>query len=655
MWQKKLNKKRFRLKALEKNNMFSGQDRNRPKSRLRLNKRVRFAILVVFLTIACATLVTSTYVVSLFWRAEKFDIARVTQQGDESMLYDANNQLMGTLSGDVHRQVQFEDLPLHLVNALLAREDEHFFEHGGVQYLSIVRSFLRNVRSMRYAQGASTISMQLTRNVFELRDKSIDRKALEIVLTYLVESRYDKKTIMSQYLNRIYFGENCYGIGDAANHYFSKDVKDLNLNESATLIGLVRGPSIFNPVKSMPSAINVRNETLDRMVLAEMISEQEAAQTKNEPINLNISAVSARVSTYPLMAVRREMSLIDADLADETASIAVVSKVNKQIQTYTESALETCLSFMEGNSKPDERWLSFIEESEQDKVLKSWNQVKRAKNMPTRERNGLDEGLQGVVLVVDSRLNSKGDVLAYMAGRDASDYQDRWQNCVKVGNALAPLIFCSAMTDGKGSVPIVANSAEVTARKVGYDQLSQYIGQLELFENLPPSSDAADLYKGNFDISLYHLARLYYCLLHHGIAHEWNFLQAIYSQNRHLLYAHAAKEFPELIRRESARIVSTLPPFEISDGSITILNESLPDGMGQWCVVTNNRGVTVFAWVGYDCCSAAMKKDENLSKMLSQFPLLMARQIHAESRRVLVADQNRRKEEAKARKEAAGK
>lgn len=633
--------------------MFAGQERNRPKSILRIPKKLRFAILVVVLTLSCATTVVCAYGISLFWRAERYDLNLVQQQGEESMLYDCNNVVMSTLSGEAHRQVRYEDLPPHLINALLAREDEHFFDHGGVQYLSIVRSALRNVRSMRYAQGASTISMQLTRNVFELRDKSLDRKALEIVLTYLVESKYSKEFILTQYLNRIYFGENCYGLGDAAAHYFSKPVKDLDLNESATLIGLVRGPSIFNPVRSMSSAIKVRNETLDRMVEAEMLSEQTAELVKGQPINLNISQVESCTNTYPLMAVNHDLAQLDVNLGDKISSIAVVTKINKQIQDFTELAAERCLAFIEGDAKVEDRWLDFVDPDSCDRIWSSWVKMERPKKMPTRQRDGLAAGLQCVVLVLDSRLNSKGDVLAYTAGRDASDLQNRWDKSVKAGRCLAPFIFCAATQSDKGAVPIVSDNAEVTARKIEYPELHRFMQGLELMPQLPDAQHEQDLFTGRVDISLRNLARLYYCILHHGIDHELNFLEAIYSQKRHLLYSHETKESPELIRRESSRIVSTLSPFHYQEGQPNYLNESLPDGAGQWCVVTNRRGVTVFVWVGYDSPTEEMKDDEDLQKMLRQFPILMAKQIHAESRRILVSDAAKRKAEEKAKKEAA--
>lgn len=638
--------------------MFAGQEKNRPKSRLRLSKRLRFILMVMLISIGTSLLVLGSYVAWLFWRADHYDLSRLTLQGEESMLYDANNQLICTLNGEEHRQLRYEDIPEHFIQALLAREDEHFFDHGGVRYISIVRSFIRNVRSGRYAQGGSTITMQLTRNVFELRDKSLDRKALEIALTYLVEARYDKETILTQYLNRIYFGNNCYGLADAAAYYFSKEVKDLDLSESATLVGLVRGPSIFNPVRSMDNAIRVRNETLDRMLEAEMIPADYCAFLKKEPIRLKLSPRAEQVASYPLMAVRRDMKLLDLELGDETSSIAVVSKIHLNIQEHVEEVMERGLRFIEGDAEPDARWATLTSDKpeEQAELMAAWRALPKAKSIPTRQKDGLAAGLQCVVLVVDARLNSKGSALAVMAGRDASDYQNRWGTLVKPGRALAPLVFCAAMNRDRGGVPVVATSSEVTARKLGFNALKEYFASLEVFRSLPDASNSSHLFTGNFALSLRRLARLYYCILYNGVNYEFSYLQGVYSQNRHLLFVNRAKEYPEIIRREAACIVSTLPPFVYTDDSKPrYLNESLLDGGGQWCVVSKPLGVCVFVWVGYDQSQGVIANNAALQARLQQIPLLLAQQIDRETRRILVAEQERAKREAAAKKEGKKK
>ena len=245
-------------------------------------KRLIFLGSVLALVLIAAITVLATYSM----RALKYDLERVVKIGGVSTLYDCENQHIASLSGDEHKFVCWEDLPSNLVNAFVAREDETFFEHGGVVYSSVIRSLLRNVASMSYEQGASTITMQLTRNVFEMQDKTLDRKILEAFIARRIEKEYDKDTILTQYLNRIYFGENCYGVGTAAAYYFGKDVSELSLSECATLAGLVRGPSIFNPVVSMKKAEEVKHETLNRMRELDYITEAQHVEALAEPIVL---------------------------------------------------------------------------------------------------------------------------------------------------------------------------------------------------------------------------------------------------------------------------------------------------------------------------------------------------------------------------------
>ena len=179
------------------------------------------AVLVVFITYSC--------------RAMGYDLERVVQGSGTSTLYDCEHRPIASLNREEVLPVRWEELPRNLVNAFVAREDESFFEHGGVVYSSVLRSVLRNISSMSYEQGASTITMQLTRNVFELSGKTLNRKLLEALLAQRIERRFDKKTILTQYLNRIYFGQNCYGIAEAASRYFGKHVMELNLVECAPM------------------------------------------------------------------------------------------------------------------------------------------------------------------------------------------------------------------------------------------------------------------------------------------------------------------------------------------------------------------------------------------------------------------------------------
>ena len=212
------------------------------------------------------------------WRADQYELDEVLAPLENCAAYDRNGQWIGTLTDHDRVYVARNELPDNLVNAFIAREDEDFFEHGGIVYSSIIRSICRNLTTLSYAQGASTITMQLARNCYELGGKTLDRKVLEMAVARRIEGKYSKDEILTAYLNRIYFGQQCYGIAQAADLYFGKKVADLTLAECATLAGLVRGPSIYNPVYSPEAAAKVRNATLERMFECEFITQEQLWQ-----------------------------------------------------------------------------------------------------------------------------------------------------------------------------------------------------------------------------------------------------------------------------------------------------------------------------------------------------------------------------------------
>ena len=147
------------------------------------------------------------------WRADQYELDEVLAPLENCAAYDRNGQWIGTLTDHDRVYVARNELPDNLVNAFIAREDEDFFEHGGIVYSSIIRSICRNLTTLSYAQGASTITMQLARNCYELGGKTLDRKVLEMAVARRIEGKYSKDEILTAYLNRIYFGQQCSGGG----------------------------------------------------------------------------------------------------------------------------------------------------------------------------------------------------------------------------------------------------------------------------------------------------------------------------------------------------------------------------------------------------------------------------------------------------------
>ncbi|MEM8497509.1 MAG: biosynthetic peptidoglycan transglycosylase [Pseudomonadota bacterium] len=162
--------------------------------------------------------------------------------------------------------LQFDDIPLVSVNAILAAEDKNFFSHNGIDYPAILRAMKLMGESGKPVSGASTITMQLAKHSLLGRDRSLARKLSQFMLAAKIESRLSKEQILQRYLSSIYFGENTYGIDAAAQFYFKKALAELTLAEAAMLAGLPKAPSKYNPTASPAASLERRNWVLERML-----------------------------------------------------------------------------------------------------------------------------------------------------------------------------------------------------------------------------------------------------------------------------------------------------------------------------------------------------------------------------------------------------
>ncbi len=180
-------------------------------------------------------------------------------------IYDAQGDLITELFSEQRTLINLDDVPKQLQQAMLAIEDNNFYQHFGIQFSGILRSLLVNFLHRRYQQGGSTITQQLARNMFLTRRKTIERKIKEIILALQIERTYTKREILEMYFNQIYFGNGAYGIESASRSYFGKHVQNLLLPECALLAGLPRAPSAYNPYRHPEKALRRRDLVLTRM------------------------------------------------------------------------------------------------------------------------------------------------------------------------------------------------------------------------------------------------------------------------------------------------------------------------------------------------------------------------------------------------------
>lgn len=227
-----------------------------------------------------------------------------------SYIYDVKGRLLTTYHGEEHRKtVDLKDISPHLKMAVLAIEDSNFYEHNGINPTSIGRAVVVNIQSGAVVEGASTLTMQLVKNVFLSHERAFSRKLAEAVLAIRVEQIFEKNEILEMYLNNIYWGHNNYGAETAAQSYFNKSASELNLAEAAMMAGIIQAPEVYSPFANYDLAKERQALVLGRMRDLGWITAKEAEEAKKKPLYLGKpQAWQKSKLPYVTDSVRKELT-----------------------------------------------------------------------------------------------------------------------------------------------------------------------------------------------------------------------------------------------------------------------------------------------------------------------------------------------------------
>ncbi len=204
---------------------------------------------------------------------------------ETSYIYDIKGRLLTSLHGEANRElVRLEEISPELKRAVIAIEDSSFYEHQGINPYSIGRAIRANYEQGAVREGASTLTMQLVKNLFLTRERTVTRKLAEAILAVRVEQVFSKEEILEMYLNNIYWGHNNYGVQTAAETYFNKDASELNLAEAAMMAGLIQAPEQYSPFLNYPATKRRQALVLNRMAAIGWITAEEAEAAKKAPL-----------------------------------------------------------------------------------------------------------------------------------------------------------------------------------------------------------------------------------------------------------------------------------------------------------------------------------------------------------------------------------
>src|SRR5467141_5079606 len=213
-------------------------------------------------------------------------------------LYDDQGRTIGSFALQRRVVATYDDYPQILRQALISIEDKDFYRHWGINVWRIAGAAYRDVRSGGRVQGASTLTMQLTHNLFLSPDRSFHRKIQEALLAVQIERRFTKPQIFTLYANQIYLGHGVYGFEAAAQFYFSKPAKRLTLDEAALLAGLPKSPSYYSPINHPDHAIKRRNLVINAMLEDGKITAGPATDARNKPLELKLQHDSNSLAPY---------------------------------------------------------------------------------------------------------------------------------------------------------------------------------------------------------------------------------------------------------------------------------------------------------------------------------------------------------------------
>jgi 1A family penicillin-binding protein len=398
------------------------------------------AVVVVILAVYISSLAAD-----LKAQARAFDLNKLEQMESASVILDRNGKIFGQIYVENRETVPYDRLPPDLINAVIAVEDAKFYKHRGYDLFGIIRAALKNLTAGHVRQGASTITQQLARNSFSLKEKTFRRKLLEIFLSQRIEDKFTKQKILELYLNRIYFGGGLYGAEAASRGYFGKPAREMSLAECATLAGLIKSPNRLSPWTDRATSREARDYALDRMRDLGFINREQFTSARGQEIVVG-SRQNAQGQTYAVDYIRQQViAAVGWDRAINEG-YRIHTTIDVDLQKVAEDSLRTNLERIE--QRPDYNHQTYAQYAAS---------FRKAKANGKMSDQGPPEYLQGAIIGLD---NATGDILVLVGGRDFehNQYDRALQARRPAGTALLPFVYAAAFEKGMYPGSLVEDS-----------------------------------------------------------------------------------------------------------------------------------------------------------------------------------------------------
>jgi penicillin-binding protein 1A len=471
-------------------------------------KKIRLYLIYALAGIAAFIFILFVFVyLGIFGRIPSNDELKNIQNYLASEIYSSDNVLLGKYYIQNRTNVNYEDIPQYLIDALISTEDARFYRHNGIDKRSILRVILKTILLQKESSGGgSTITQQLAKNLYSRKRYSIlttpVNKFREMIIAVRLEKAYEKKDILELYLNTVSFGENTYGIETASNRFFNKHPANLRIEEAALLIGMLKGTHIYNPKNQTEKALHRRNIVISQMVKYYYLETECADSLKKLPLRLNYRKITHNEGPAPYFREFLRLQLLDffknhpkedgTRYNIYTNGLKIYTTINSDLQAYAEEAVKNHLSKVQGEFdqhwkhrepwgkndailvnqiKKSDRYNSLVSKGlSHDEIMEvfntpvsmqifSWNGISERKMTPLDSVKHYFKFLHAGFMAMESKT---GYIRAWVGGINHRYFQyDHVNSRRQAGSTFKPFVYVAALENGNKPCDYIPNDSVV--------------------------------------------------------------------------------------------------------------------------------------------------------------------------------------------------
>ena len=551
---------------------------------------------------------------------------------EASLVYSADAKLIGKFFAEDRTNVSYEELPKHLINALVATEDKRYFEHEGFDTRSYFRVIVKSIiLKNKSGGGGSTITQQVIKNLYGRSNFSFlsmpVNKLKEAIIATRLEKVYTKEDILLLYFNSVPFGEDVFGIEAAAHRYFNKRTKNLRIEEGAVLVGMLKANTYYNPRLNPENSMERRNTVLTLMYNEKYISKVQLEKLKNVPIELDYENFNVNAPAgYFVYQVKKQAKEILQAYEKETGKkydlekdgLTIRTTLNMQLQNFALEATEKHLKSMQKKLDDQlyrrrfkQQWLKKVKSTAQGKALSSeehrvnifdWD------NKNTQYISSIDslwhyyKMLNAAVLITDP---NNGQILTWIGGNSYRYLPfDMVLSHRQIASTFKPILYTTALENGFEPTMRLDNTVKkykkyndwepqnfdhqqtpdstvafwyALANSMNVPTVDLYfkVGRNNLVSmcnklGFPPiKRDLPSMSIGTLDLSLHEIVRAYSAIANDGILPEYYMIDQILDANNKVIYQHRPQPVDRVISKETTEEITAILQTAVNEGTGT--------------------------------------------------------------------------------------